>query len=360
MPDMHTEMLLMQYDELKDTYVKLKEVVDHILYDVVVVKNHMFVTGIESRVKTRDSLEGKLKKKGGKYDSIADITDLVGARVITFYEDEVDVVATLIEQNFDVDYENSVDKRKLYEVDRFGYMSLHYICKIKKEKFSDENYPKLNDVKFEIQIRTALQHVWATIFHDTGYKSDVEVPSQYIRRLSRLSGLLELADGEFREIRSEIDAYRRNMRQLISKGDFSNVSYNMDTFRDYLAINPFKTIINNVAAMKHAEVVDDNVEIFYEVFMKCGIKNLNDIENMKKQCGDEAIRLCLAQMQGYDLDIFAQTMVLRNLCIIYILKNGGGEKNIKEMYDVLNGERNENASLAKKAIEQAMPIINMK
>lgn len=360
MPDVHTEMLLSQYDELKDTLIKLKEVVDKTLHDIVVVKNHMFVTGIESRVKTRESLEGKLKKKGGKYDDISDITDLLGARVITFYEDEVDVVATLIEQNFDVDFENSVDKRKLYDVDRFGYMSLHYICQVKKDSYNDKDYPKLNDVKFEIQIRTALQHVWATIFHDTGYKSDVEVPSQYIRRLSRLSGLLELADGEFREIRSEIDSYRRDMRQLISKGDFSNVSYNIDTFRDYLSISPFKIIINNVATMKHAEVVEDNIEIFYEVFMKCGIKNLNDIENMKKQCGNETVRLCLAQMQGYDLDIFAQTMVLRNLAIIYILKNGGGEKNIKEMYDVLNGERKENDSLAKKAIEQAMPIINMK
>lgn len=360
MLDPHEEMLLMQYDEFKETLDKIKSVVDSVLYDIIVKRNNMFVTGIESRVKSRRSLEGKLKKKGGKYETIFDITDLVGARVITFYEDEVDLVATLIEQNFLVDFDNSVDKRKLYDVDRFGYMSLHYICQIKKEMFNDEKYPKLNDIKFEIQIRTALQHVWATIFHDTGYKSDVEVPSQYLRRLSRLSGLLELADEEFSQIRNEITTYRRDMRQLIQKGDFENVGYNIDTFRDYMAINPFKRIIDKVASTKNAEVVDDNIEIFYEVFKKCGIKNLNDIEQMKKTCWEEAVRLCLSQMQGYDLDIFARTMVYRNLCIIYILKNGGGGKNIKEMYDVLNGEKKENIDLAKKAIEQAMPIINRK
>ena len=109
------------------------------------------VASIESRVKTESSLAGKLELKGGKYRSLADITDVIGLRIVTFYVDDVDKVASAIERLFDVDWENSVDKRKLHEIDSFGYLSLHYIC-------SRKDFP----YRFEIQMRTLLQHAWPT------------------------------------------------------------------------------------------------------------------------------------------------------------------------------------------------------
>ena len=175
--DPHGEMLLGQFRQLQPTLENLaKEAYDIMLN--ALNEQGIYVTGIEHRVKTEKSLIGKLELKGAKYKSIDDITDLVGLRVITFYTDEVDKVAAIAKRVFDIDWKESVDKRKLHQLDSFGYNSLHYICRL-----------KTGGPRFELQMRTALQHVWSTIEHDTGYKGVVKIPPEYKRQFSRLAGI---------------------------------------------------------------------------------------------------------------------------------------------------------------------------
>lgn len=146
--DQHGENLLQQYRELRPTLDKLSgEAYDLLKHELR--KQGIYVTAIEHRVKTEKSLVGKLELKGSKYKTIDDITDLVGLRVITFYTDEVDKVAVIAKGIFDIDWKESVDKRKLHDLDAFGYSSLHYICRL-----------KTGGPRFELQMRTALQHVW--------------------------------------------------------------------------------------------------------------------------------------------------------------------------------------------------------
>src|SRR5205085_6657438 len=63
-------------------------------------------------------------------------------------------------------------------------------------------------LKVEIQTRSILQHAWAEIEHDIGYKRASGLPSAFQRRFSRLAGLLEMADQEFVSINSELRKYR--------------------------------------------------------------------------------------------------------------------------------------------------------
>ncbi|MDY6367331.1 MAG: (p)ppGpp synthetase, partial [Clostridia bacterium] len=297
--DAHCQKIFNEYVAKKPIYEKLCEVVTSNLKKSL--SNGRLIAGIEARLKTENSLKGKLELKGMKYSSLSDITDILGARVITFYTDDIEPVAAVIETIFDVDWENSVDKRKIHESNSFGYMSLHYICRLPERIFKDENYPEINDIRFEIQMRTALQHVWATIEHDMGYKTDVEIPIEYSRALSRLAGLLEIADEEFRTVREKIFDYRRKVLKLVKSGNFDDVSFSVDSFKNYLEVEPFKPITESIASALHTEVQPAGLLPYYSVFKTLGVKTLGDIEKIKKECTDDAVRLVVYQIGDKDI-----------------------------------------------------------
>ena len=172
---------------------------------------------VAHRLKGKDSTVRKLEKGDGKRP-LQSLTDLVGLRIITYFRDEVDDVAKVIEQEFLIDEKNSVDKRAILDPDRFGYLSLHYVAQIGESRARLAEYRRYSQVKFEIQIRSILQHSWAEIEHDLGYKSEAAVPRSIRRRFSRLAGLLELADDEFREIRLELTSHQKKASVTIGEG----------------------------------------------------------------------------------------------------------------------------------------------
>ena len=94
--DLHCTMILEEYRELLPVFNKMKEVVLGELRSLI-SRAGLYVSGSEARVKEEASLAGKLELKGSKYRTISDLTDIVGARVITFYSEEVDKIASLVE-----------------------------------------------------------------------------------------------------------------------------------------------------------------------------------------------------------------------------------------------------------------------
>jgi hypothetical protein len=70
--------------------------------------------------------------------------------------------------------------------------------------------------RFEVQIRTMLEHAWAEIEHDLGYKSKEAMPAPVRRRLQRLAGMLELADHEFVKIRQDLERYAERLPERLA------------------------------------------------------------------------------------------------------------------------------------------------
>ena len=350
--DLHGSMILDEYRQMLPALAKLKDIALSLIRKDIADKGLM-VTATEARVKQEASLAGKLELKGAKYASASDITDLMGMRVITFYSDDVDKIAAMAENLFEIDRENSVDKRKMHQLDSFGYNSLHYICRIPKRLYEDPECPELNEIRFELQIRTSLQHVWATLYHDSGYKSGVEVPKEYLRQMNRLAGMLELADEQFCVIRTGINDYRRQVQALVADGRLEEVALDGDTFKSYLSMRPFDPLNRRIAAINQAEIQEVSLQPFLPVLKAMGINTLGDIDQMLRKHQDDAYRLASYQLGVTDIDIITSSVALQNLCIVQILQMGGGRPGLVALFDLLNGESAGNESLANLIYSQA-------
>lgn len=327
-------MILEEYREQLPVFEQMKTEVLRVLREAL-DRSGLVVTAIEARIKTEESLRGKLALKGSKYATLSDITDILGARIITFYTDDVDRIAAMAEQLFEIDWDNSVDKRMLHQLDSFGYNSLHYICKL-------PGY----DFRFELQLRTTLQHAWASINHDNGYKTGVEIPREYLRRINRLAGILEMADDEFSRIRTEITDYRRRVQQLVQNGKLDDVLLDGDTFNSYLQARPFDALNKRIAAINQAEIQEVPLIRYLRVFNAFGCKTLGDVQRLVKQYEEDAYRLARHQLGNTDLDIISSAVGVQNICIVCILATGGGKMGLVRFFDAINGHNTQNEAIA--------------
>ena len=353
--DMHSEMLLEQYRERLPVYERMAQLAEEALRHALEAQ-HVNVTTIEHRVKTEASLAGKLELKGGKYHTLDDVTDIVGMRVVTFYSADVDKVAAIVNETFVVDWSKSVDKRKLHRLDSFGYNSLHYICKLPKSVVNEQDMPLLNELSFEIQMRTALQHVWSTLEHDAGYKGAVKIPHEYKRQFNRLAGMLELVDEEFNRLRNILTDYRRQMLALEASGQLDDLDLNADTFRRYLDTQPFARLNQRIAAINQAELFPVSMMPFLRVLQKLGMETLGDVNRLIEEHSDDAYRLAVLQLGATDLDILSDNIGIQNLCYVYVLKHGGGVAGLCQVFDWLNGYDVSNMALAQKLFKQAQTL----
>lgn len=206
--------ILSQYDKQHKKYERFANEVEHQLRSIL-AEEGIVCNAIISRVKERDSLDKKIDIKLDKYADLSEITDIAGIRVITYYDNDVDRVAKIVEREFCVDKENSIDKREALDPEKFGYCSVHYVVTLNETRLHLPECRAYAGIKCEIQIRTVLQHAWAEIEHDLGYKNEIAIPRDIRRSFSRLAGLLEVADKEFQEIRDFLTEYPQKVQAEI-------------------------------------------------------------------------------------------------------------------------------------------------
>lgn len=242
---------------------------------------------IDSRLKEPASLRRKLARPEKTYQQLWDVTDLVGLRITTYFEDTVEDIARLIEQIYPVDFRHSTDKLRLADASTFGYRSLHYVCAT-PARTAEAPHPTF---RFEIQVRTALQHAWAEVEHDIGYKADA-VPAQIRRRFSRIASLLEIADQEFVAIRSELKAYQDQVQQQLGTGEVTganNVHLNEISLAALVGMPAVVALDQAVAvALQRPCAATDYFPAYLVTLLHCaGLVTSNDLRDALAQYSDE-------------------------------------------------------------------------
>jgi ppGpp synthetase/RelA/SpoT-type nucleotidyltranferase len=167
---------------------------------------------IAVRAKSPKSVMTKLLFK--QYDDPAtQMTDLLGARVITFYGEQVDRIVARLRSALTIDERNSLDKRQeLLEKSQFGYRSVHLVGRLNRRSLAGGEFRVLRGVTFEVQIRSVLDHAWAEIEHELVYKAEIDYPAETNRRFRAVAGAFEILELEFLRLKAEsarlIDTHR--------------------------------------------------------------------------------------------------------------------------------------------------------
>jgi len=271
--------LLKEFDDQKPIWVKMDSKLRVLLPEILGTSN-VRVHSVTTRVKDRASLEKKILGEELKYVRLEEVTDLCATRIITYFEDDVDKISSLVEQEFTIDARNSVDKRQRDDFDRFGYASVHYVASLKPSRTALAEYSQFAHMKFEIQIRSILQHSWAEIEHDLEYKSELEIPKEIRRRFARLAGLLELADAEFTGIRDQIEGYQDRI-ELVVKSAPETVLVDRDSLIKLIKHSDLATKLDpEIAEVLNAELRPEiNVDVQASEYNVLGLSTIAAVES---------------------------------------------------------------------------------
>lgn len=159
------------------------------------------IHNIESRVKSPQSIIGKLQKKNLPItvdSAMKNLQDIAGIRIICCYISDVYAVAELLMLHEEFKILKIKDYIKNPKPN--GYRSLHIIINV---PVYTSNCKKT--VPVEIQIRTIAMDFWASLEHQLRYKSKSSISSDLVDKLNQCAETIADTDIKMQKIFDEIN-----------------------------------------------------------------------------------------------------------------------------------------------------------
>ncbi len=158
------------------------------------------IHGIESRIKSPQSIIGKLQKKGYPVtakSAMEHLMDIAGIRVICYYIDDIYAIAELLTRHEDMQLLKVKDY--IEHPKPSGYRSFHMVLSVPVYMATTKR-----KVPVEIQIRTIAMDFWASLEHQLHYKTDCEVPPSLKQELRECAETIALTDMRMQDIYQQI------------------------------------------------------------------------------------------------------------------------------------------------------------
>lgn len=156
---------------------------------------------IKSRIKSPESIAGKLKKKNlpvTAAEAEAVLKDIAGIRIICSYTENVLEIAQMLGK-VEI-FEVLEEKNYLTKPKPSGYRSYHMIIEVSLGAlFHDATVP------VEIQIRTSAQDFWATLEHKVRYKYGGDIPQHLSDELQNCAEQINVLDERMYLIHELVD-----------------------------------------------------------------------------------------------------------------------------------------------------------
>lgn len=160
-----------------------------------------------------------------------------------------------------------------------------------------------------------MQHTWASISHDLGYKSEFGVPRVVAREFARVAGLLEIADDEFVRVRDGMKAYADDIRQRITENRADDVLIDLISLREFLQRNGLmRAFTQALTDICGSEIDEISPEPYLAQLSWLGMKTLGDLQQLLERNRDLALVMAKEVLDGAELDILSSNVGLRFLC----------------------------------------------
>jgi putative GTP pyrophosphokinase len=196
--------------DLKSDYARRRETILEPLANMLAAMLSGYLEGtsridrISVRAKSVERFLAKAARVEGsasKYDDpLSQVQDQIGARIITFYLSDVQVVADVVTK-----YLRPIEEKLIIpdSESEFGYVGKHFILLIPTDVFDATITREKAPQFFELQIKTLFQHAWSEAEHDLGYKPTASLTSHQKRRIAFTAAQAWGADLFFDELHSE-------------------------------------------------------------------------------------------------------------------------------------------------------------
>lgn len=196
---------LEQFQEFERVAKPVQRLVEAHAAAVLATHRHR-IDRIESRTKSFDSIRDNYIRDYGLPSTsvtldefLRDANDLVGVRVVVYYNDDADAICNEILKIFpDGKIDQKLTIHDANRGSRFGYRAVHVNFSFSSEPILRST--RRSQIGIEFQIRTILSDAWARHSHKLVYKNDNVLSDEIIRSFARNAAVVEEVDENMERI----------------------------------------------------------------------------------------------------------------------------------------------------------------